>query len=64
LFAAITPPKVVWVSRRFAALTDQQWDDAFRAAGYEANLQNQFIATLESNIQEGLAVDARAADTP
>ena len=61
LFKDITPADVVWVCRLFAKLTDAQWNDAFRAANYSPDLSQRFIAKLKAKVQEGLALDARAA---
>ena len=36
LFDDITPADVRWICERLAALTDEQWQDAFRAGGYRA----------------------------
>jgi hypothetical protein len=60
LFDDITAADVVWVSRLFGRLTDQQWSDAFRAAGYPESLGARFIAKLKSKVQEGLALDRSA----
>jgi hypothetical protein len=60
LFGRITPDDVRWTSERMARITPAQWDDAFRAGGYDrataAGLQDQ----LRRRIGAGLAL-ARAA---
>jgi hypothetical protein len=63
LFADITPADVVWVCRLFDRLSDQQWRDAFRAAGYPESLSARFIAKLKAKVQEGLALDRRSQTT-
>jgi hypothetical protein len=63
LFKDITAADVIWVSRLFARLSDQQWQDAFRAAGYPESLSTRFIAKLKAKVQEGLALGARAQAT-
>jgi hypothetical protein len=60
LFEGITPADVVWTCRLFAQLTDRQWQDAFRAANYPAELSGRFVAKLKSKVQEGLALGTRA----
>ena len=41
---------------RLDALTDAQWQDAFRAGGYSKELADRFIRRLEQKIAEGLAL--------
>src|SRR3954469_1447749 len=43
LLDRITPEDVHWISDRLARLTDQQWQDAFRAGGYAPEVANRFI---------------------
>lgn len=64
LFKDIPAADVVWVSRLFARLSDQQWRDAFRAAGYPESQSTRFIAKLKAKVQEGLALDILAQATP
>lgn len=64
LFKDITPADVAWTCRLFARLTDRQWNDAFRAANYSEDLSKRFIAKLKSKVQEGLALERRAAANP
>ena len=59
LFKDITAADVIWVSQLFSRLSDQQWRDAFRAAGYPESLSARFIAKLKAKVQEGLALDTR-----
>ena len=61
LFTALTPADVVWTSRLLVRLSDEQWHDAFRAAAYPAPTAQRYIAKLKTKIQEGLALEARAA---
>jgi hypothetical protein len=39
-----------------ARISDRQWRDAFRAAGYAGAEQQRFITKLKSKIGEGLAL--------
>jgi hypothetical protein len=57
----ITPDDVAWASNLLAQLSDRQWQDAFRAGGYEPEAANRFIRKLREKIEEGRAV-RRAAD--
>jgi len=56
LFERITPADVRWICERLSALTDEQMQDAFRAAGYPKPIADRFIHRLEQKIAEGLAV--------
>jgi hypothetical protein len=56
LFENITPADVRWICERLDALTDKQWDDAFRAGGYDKPLADRFIRRMKQKIQEGLAL--------
>jgi hypothetical protein len=58
LVDTLTVNDVVWTCRLMARISDQQWRDAFRAAGYDDAEQQRFIAKLKSKIAEGLALDA------
>jgi hypothetical protein len=58
---AVTPADVVWACRLLARLTDAQWQDAFRAAGYDASLTARFVAKLKTKIGEGLALERTTA---
>ena len=45
----ITPADVRWICSRLDALTDAQWQDAFRAGGYStSNCADRFIRRLEA----------------
>jgi hypothetical protein len=49
----ITPGDVGWAAGLLARLTDRQWADAFRGAGYEPPVANRFIRRLHEKIAEG-----------
>jgi hypothetical protein len=57
----IKPEDVVWASNLLAQLTDRQWQDAFRAAGYEQAMANRFIGKLREKVAQGQALGRRAA---
>lgn len=52
----VTPADVHWAASRLARLSDRQWDDAFRAAGYDKAVADRFIARIKQKIKQGLAV--------
>jgi hypothetical protein len=54
----VGPGDVVWTSRLLSRLSDAQWNDAFRAAGYPPDQAARYIAKLKSKIAEGLALAA------
>lgn len=49
----ITPDEVQWASRLLAALTLEQWQDAFRAGGYSTEVSDRFIKKLLSKVEDG-----------
>ena len=57
----ITPQEVAWACNLLARLTEQQMRDAFRAAHYEPDNANRFIARLREKIQQGRALTLAAA---
>ena len=52
----MTPADVRWICEKLQALSDKQWQDAFRAGGYAPEVANRFIRRFEQKIQEGLAI--------
>jgi hypothetical protein len=52
---------VEWASRLLGRLSDRQWQDAFRAAGYEPAEAGRFIAKIKSKIAEGRGLTRLAA---
>jgi hypothetical protein len=56
LLEAITPADVVWMCERLERLSDRQWDDAFRAAGYAEEPKTRFLATIKRHIAQGRAL--------
>ena len=62
LVDTLTVADVVWTSRLMARISDRQWRDAFRAAGYTNAEQQRFITKLKSKIDEGRARSGRRAE--
>lgn len=56
LFDEIPAADLVWVAERLDRLTDEQWQDAFRAAGYERPIADRFIRKIRGNVAAGLAL--------
>jgi hypothetical protein len=56
LFQNITPADVRWICARLARLSDEQWQDAFRAGGFAKPVADRFIRRMKQKIGEGLAV--------
>jgi hypothetical protein len=50
------PDDVRWICDKLQKLTDRQWDDAFRAAGYNPQIAARFIKRFKQKIAEGMAV--------
>jgi hypothetical protein len=57
LFQDIKPSDVRWISTRLATLTDRQWQDAFRAGGFDDQTAARFIRRLKQKIAQGLALE-------
>ena len=53
---------VIWASELLGRLSNKQWQDAFRAGGYEPAVANRFIAKLREKIDQGKALGSRRAD--
>ena len=45
-----------WICTELDRLTDDQWQDAFRAGGYPRQIADRFIARMKQKIHEGLAL--------
>lgn len=56
LFEGITTADVRWTCERLARLTDAQWSDAFRAAGYAPETASGFTRKIKEKIAAGLAL--------
>jgi hypothetical protein len=50
---------VVWTCQQLARVTDKQWNDAFRAAGYSTETSARYVAHIKSKIAEGVALADR-----
>jgi hypothetical protein len=52
----VRPADVKWTAELLAKLTDKQWDDAFKAAGYAFDVRARYIKKIKAKIAEGLAL--------
>ena len=52
----VRPQDVRWTSDLLTRLSDSQWDDLFRAAGYAPDVRARFVRKIKAKIAEGLAV--------
>ena len=59
----ITVDDVHWAGALLAQLTERQWHDAFRAAGYEPNVANRFIRKLRQKVADAQNVGGRRTAT-
>jgi hypothetical protein len=56
----ITPEEVAWACNLLGQLSDQQMQDAFRAAHFEPGIAKRFIAKLREKIQQGRSLTLAA----
>ena len=56
LFKNITPADVRWLCEHLNKLSDDQWQDAFRAGGFAEPVAARFIRRMKQKIGEGLAL--------
>jgi hypothetical protein len=56
LLDRISPGDVRWICERLQRLTDEQWEAAFRAGGYDSATAARFIRRMKQKIAEGLAL--------
>jgi hypothetical protein len=61
LLREIAPDDVAWMCNRLARLTPAQWNDAFRAGGYDEPVRARFIRRIQQKIAEGLVLQKRPA---
>jgi hypothetical protein len=56
LFSELTPADVRWACERLNRLGPNQWQDAFRAAGYKDEEAARFIRKIREKVAAGLAL--------
>ena len=60
LFEGMSTADIGWLCEQFARLSDSQFDDAFRAAGYPEDIRARYIRKIKEKIDQGLAVANQA----
>lgn len=55
---SVTPADVRWTCELLARLSDQQWNDAFRAGGYDSQQTARYVRKIREKIAQGLALPA------
>jgi hypothetical protein len=56
LLNTLSPRDVVWACELMSRLSDGQWNDAFRAAGYSPEESRRYVMKIKRKIAEGLAL--------
>lgn len=59
LLRGVRPSDVRWMCQRLQRLTPRQWQDAFRAGGYEPEVTARYLRRINEKIAEGLAIGGR-----
>ena len=54
----MTPQQLRWTCERLSKLSDRQWNDAFRSAGYTAEQTARYTTKIKEKIAQGLHVTA------
>ena len=54
LIEQLTARDVVWAAEQMSRLSDEQWHDAFRAAGYSDDHARRYVTKIKSKIAESL----------
>ena len=54
----VTPDDVRWICGLLSRLSERQWQDAFRAAGYEPSVASRYIEHLRARAHEGASLTA------
>jgi hypothetical protein len=60
----ITVDDVKWAADLLAGLSERQWQDAFRAAGYQPAIASRFIEKLRANVELGQRTAREAGRSP
>ena len=58
VISSVTPEQVRWACERLSQLTDAQWREVFRAAGYPADTGARYTARIKEKIAQGLQLTA------
>lgn len=58
VISSVTPEDVRWACERLNRISDAQWRDVFRAAGYRPEEGERFVTKIKEKIAQGLQVTA------
>ena len=58
VISSVTPADVRWACERLDRITDAQWRDVFRSAGYDGDESARFVAKIKEKIAQGLQLTA------
>ena len=58
VISSVRPPDVRWACERLDKITDAQWRDVFRAAGYSPGEGARFVTKIKEKIAQGLQLTA------
>jgi hypothetical protein len=61
LVESVTPGDIRWTCELLARLSDRQWQDAFRAAGYTPEQAGRYVKKIKEKIAQGLALPATSS---
>jgi hypothetical protein len=56
LVETLKPADVRWTAELMSRLSEQQWLDAFRAAGYDENVSRRYVTKIKSKVAQGLSL--------
>jgi hypothetical protein len=54
VLSIVTKRDVVWATQLLSRVSDEQWNDAFRAAGFTPDVSDRYITKIKAKIAEGL----------
>jgi hypothetical protein len=56
LVESLTAADVRWACELLSRLSDQQWNDAFRAGGFSTDLSGRYVRKIKTKLAQGLAL--------
>ena len=56
---SVTPADVRWTCQLLSRLSEQQWNDAFRAGGYDSQQTARYVRKIKEKIAAGLGSASR-----
>jgi hypothetical protein len=58
LLREVDAPALRWMAALVGQLSDRQWNDAFRAAGYDEQTTSRYVAALKDRVTAAASIDA------